>query len=175
MIKYITTLILTLFAATSFSAKIKGKATYNNSNNPVVGAEVILKVSDDEIYKTTTDEQGFFIFENIKSGSYGINAWYRYYDSFWHEVKVTSNAIFTVNLILYSQAVVYKYKDYGGSLISEDLINMPCKVVKSVGINTNECFKKQVKLIVTSNDNFLYKYQPPKLGGLSAEKENYNH
>lgn len=66
-------LIITFVTSTAYASStgtIKGRVTINNK--PIVGAEVILITEDMETLIKTTDNQGYYLFDNISYGKYLI-------------------------------------------------------------------------------------------------------
>lgn len=72
---------------------VSGKVIDKNTNEPIIGAKVILAEFNKVVY---TDFEGNYTFENIKSGDYSINVSYISYEDVENmkvSTKLKSNEI----------------------------------------------------------------------------------
>lgn len=104
--RFITTsLLFSLFFFTGFSQSYIIEGIVKNKNNvPIPYANVVVEDIEDSsiILGTTTGDNGFFKFENLKPSTYIVKVSYLGYDKFSSKIKLTGNVNFK-NIILNEQ------------------------------------------------------------------------
>lgn len=93
--------LFTISAFGQYAQNVKGRVVDAISQFPISGAGLVLASEDSaHVYKSHTDPQGYFKFENIPIGKYSLTAKYMYYRPAVNTVHVNSGKESVVNITL---------------------------------------------------------------------------
>ena len=99
---YILTLILlcSSLSGDDHEAAISGTVFRNEKENPLEGANILIKSNKGDEFGTTSDKNGGFRIENISAGNYSLTVSFIGYEDHREDLKISKGKIYEVNVTL---------------------------------------------------------------------------
>ena len=118
-------ILLLSFLSLSFSAIIQGIIKDKRSKQPLIGANVMLKGTS---LGSSTDENGFYLIQNIDFGNYMLTVSYIGYEEFEQEVSLKSKTNLELDLLLTPQALEHSATTVTGAKRKEKVTDAPASM-----------------------------------------------